>query len=387
MRLFKLKIVAIVFFISMLGYSQNSATIQDEDYNNTLFKQEDLDKLLQESYYNEKLMLERLTAFFFHNLINEYRLKGDGNWLFWDENLWLAARNQNVYLFELNYISHNQDKGNNYFTGVSPSDRIDYVSKTDYNARGENIHYSSSSYSRQNDIVERAKGIAKDSFESWKHSPGHNRNMLEHKYNSHGTSFLINDNKVLATSVFQGSNSIQVEEIAITWDDEIAKGNVPLFIVKDQEVYSSIPEKDLNKKVLEIIKKKFVSTICINDNNLNQAAKRHVDYLIANNTLSSIQNKGNKKFYARTPKKRYVKAAGNFKWLTCMFTKVYDKSIILQYPLKDFIDSEQVFADIDKKMQRFLPNTSIIEKWGVDVNFYKEQNDYYCVINIVYIVR
>jgi hypothetical protein len=128
--------------------------------------------------------------------------------------------------------------------------------------------------------------------------------------------------------------------------------NVPLFIIKDQEVYSSISEKDMSKRVLDIIEKKFASSICINDKNLDKATKKHVNYIIANNTISSIQKKEDKKFYAKTPKKRYNKASGKFNW----FARVYDKSIILKYPVKDFINPEQVFDDIDMQMEEFIPN-------------------------------
>jgi hypothetical protein len=387
MRFLRFRNILFFLFLSLLGFSQNATSTKDSAYNKSLLKQEDLSEILRDSDDNEKLILERLTAFFFHNLINEYRISSDKSWLFWNENLWLAARNHNVYMINEKDFGHFQNPDSKLFTGINPKARLSYVTGISRLICGENVHYSGGGNSKQTDMAEIAQEIAQESFKSWQNSPGHNKNMLNNAYNTHGTSFLINDKKIIATTVFQENKNFQLEEITITWDSELANQNIPNFIIKDNEVYSSKSEKDLSKIVCDIIKSEFLRSTASHDRDMDKAAKKHVKYMIANNNQSSIEERSNKYYYAKTPKKRYLKAAGNFKWVSFMFTKVYDKSIILNYPLKDFINPDMVFTDIGKKINKFLPHRPLIEKWGTSVSFYKEQDQYVCVLNFVYIIK
>ncbi len=149
----------------------------------------DLQSLLSRSETDSVLKIERLAAVKFHKLINEYRVSKGVKPLRWNDTLWLAARNHNIYMWSVNLLWHNEDKKDKCFTGVEIDDRVAYVAKTNLHYMGENCLFNYDTKGKNIKII--AEKIAKESFKIWKESVGHNENMLLREYEFHGTAFNI----------------------------------------------------------------------------------------------------------------------------------------------------------------------------------------------------
>lgn len=192
--------------------------LKSQQIKDTLYREADVYRLLEQIEEDPMLQLEWLTSFHFHQLINEYRSSKKYKRIYWDHKLWMTSRNHNVYLLrDLKHLSHNQSKNNSFYSGRYPEDRVEYVtyqSKEFESAGYENCNFSGFSFSldRINQgIVDNqdkeamnklAKSTAEDGFESWKNSMGHNQNMLNEDHIAHGTSFVFGHDGVYATSVF-----------------------------------------------------------------------------------------------------------------------------------------------------------------------------------------
>lgn len=223
--------ICVLVFISV-SYSQESGDFYSKSkYDTLLLKANGLPMLLKDVKTNSTLQYERLAAYIFHRIINQYRVSKKLKPLAWDDRLWLAARNHNIYLTHSNLRSENahvQIKGKRFFTGVDFLDRIKYVfsekSVGEMEGSGENIHSVGGGWILG--LEDAAVCGADYSLHSWKHSHGHNLNMLDKRHLSHGTSFYIfnigDSFYIFATSVFSSSKSGS-KTIVIDWSVSLAK--------------------------------------------------------------------------------------------------------------------------------------------------------------------
>jgi hypothetical protein len=221
-----------VFLFIYASYSQETGRFYSKSkYDTLLLKANDLPMLLKDVKTNSTLQYERLAAFVFHRIINQYRVSKKLKPLAWDDRLWLAARNHNIYLTHSNLRSENahvQIKGKRFFTGVDFLDRIKYVfsekSVGETEGSGENIVSNSGGWILG--LEDCAIWDPEYALQSWKHSPGHNLNMLDKRHISHGTSFYIFNRGdsfyIFATSVFSNCKSGS-KPIVIDWDVSLAK--------------------------------------------------------------------------------------------------------------------------------------------------------------------
>ncbi|MDT8412175.1 MAG: CAP domain-containing protein [Vicingaceae bacterium] len=167
----------------------------------------DLDNILNEVEIDTIAKIERLAAFEFHHLLNNYRKQQRKQALDFDEIMWVAARNHNLYMKAAKDLTHREDmKLSNltpYSTGNYPSERVDFAAadKEVYiSSGGENCLYNYSFYG--NNYVEIAKNMALTAFNQWKGSKGHHENMLTADYKKHGIAFTYDKGTVWATNVF-----------------------------------------------------------------------------------------------------------------------------------------------------------------------------------------
>ena len=167
----------------------------------------DLDNILKEIENDSIAKIERLDAFEFHHLLNNYRKQQRKQTLDFDEIMWIAARNHNIYMKAAGDLTHREDITLNnltpYSTGNYPSERVDFAAadKEVYiSSGGENCLYNFSFYG--NNYVEIAKNMALTAFNQWKGSPGHHENMLTENYKKHGIAFTYDGGTVWATNVF-----------------------------------------------------------------------------------------------------------------------------------------------------------------------------------------
>jgi len=194
--------------LGVLAFCINSSTAQICTIN-------DLNQLFEQADNDLNTKIERIAAIEFHKLLNQYRKSKGRDTLFFDETLWIASRNHCTYMRERNVLTHTQAKGDKkskVFTGQEPGDRYNFAAggNAEYNWSGENALYNFSG--NGNDFEQKALDIAKQSFEQWKNSPGHNANMLgNHAFE--GTAFIITYGKVWGTSLFaRGERKESIEE-------------------------------------------------------------------------------------------------------------------------------------------------------------------------------
>ncbi len=227
------KFIAFLFFcLPQLSFSQIQGTIKD-----TIYKEADFYVFLKNIKIDSLLQLERMTSFHFHQLINQYRASKGKKTIYWDDKLWLAARNHNIYLLKNNKnLSHSESNSKSYFTGSLPENRVDYVtySSGEYKFDGfENcavsgemapgsIDIKAYKLDSTKDFIELAKSSAEYMFELWKSSPGHNSNMLDPEHLAHGTSFVFGEFAEYATSVFtQKQKYYSPDKIDLNFNSDI----------------------------------------------------------------------------------------------------------------------------------------------------------------------
>ncbi|MEI6348345.1 MAG: CAP domain-containing protein [Bacteroidota bacterium] len=343
---------------------------------NGLLRESDFPMLMSEVKTNKSLQIERLSAYYFHQLINKYRIEKKTTTLYWDERLWLAARNHNLYQAGIADIDHTEQVKNDFFSGKQPEDRVKFVTYNmeEIDGIGENVLYN---YDKDGETVEEiALNIAKAAFLQWKNSPPHNANMLDDAYFSHGTSLYIsNDGKVFGTTVFAFKYEFEEQEITLHWDTAMAKRNPSLF-VKDGKSYDKLDRNSSSdeKKLLTLVKKKMPSAKKSLDKGMQIAAQKQLNYL----------KSGNEKEKNSTPKKRYLKAT-KYKTLLYVLThKIQEKSFNI-FCTEAEIKNKSVFAKIEKELQTQFSQRNKIQKWGAAVAIIEKDKQFQIIIDVVWV--
>lgn len=349
-------------------------------YEDVLLKRGDISRMLNDVKNDKYLQFERLSSYFFHQLINEHRVKNNLSWLYWDDCLWIAARNHNVYMAN-NVFSHHEKEGLKYFSGKDAPDRVNYVC-SNIICSGENIY--SSSWRSVTDVEQDAKNIAIGAFDSWKKSYGHNRNMLFNKSFTHGTSFYFSGGYIHATTVFAYSVKSGNQEVVIHWDAELAKNNVPKLVLHGEKILSSIPLKTLNDSVVLLVNALMPSEKSKLDPEMKIATRKHVLYLRSNRENTLIQSRKNKNYYAKTPSKRYLKASKYKKLFAVSSMQIQEKSFYIPITIADFID-DAVFSKIQNMISLGFPSKDKVSKWNSSVAFFERGGIYYCIIDVMWV--
>ena len=164
---------------------------------NTYFAQAAIKKSVLES--NEEKIAQ-----YFHEALNEYRVAKKKEPLKWHTELPKAAKNHNAWMSKHNTLVHEEvEKKKMFFTGVQPRDRVEYIGVgTSGKTVGENCLYFQINADVTKPLSEEvAKELAQQVFETWKASPGHNKNML-FQFTTHGTAITLIDQRLWATDVF-----------------------------------------------------------------------------------------------------------------------------------------------------------------------------------------
>ena len=188
-------VLGLVLFIAITSFT-----------NAQIYTERGVPLLLKKSKSDSISKIERLAALEFHKLINAYRKSNKLSALEWNETLWIATRNHNIWMSHANKLNHHQTSNTKYFTGLKPGDRYDFAAGGESNNSwsGENALYNYSIQGKS--IKEIAINIAKTSFIQWQNSPGHNENMLGKRHLMHGVAFTLDNNMVWGTDLFSSSN-------------------------------------------------------------------------------------------------------------------------------------------------------------------------------------
>jgi uncharacterized protein YkwD len=280
-----------------------------------------LNSIIKQSKKDSVQRIERLAAFKFHELINQYRVKNGAVALAWDDTLWLACRNHNLWMEAGSELSHDEKPGTEYFTGKSPGERYEFASNKQGSCSwsGENALYNWNKSGRSIDEI--AANIASACFNQWKNSPGHNQNMLAKQSKVHGTAFSLGKNgRVWGTDLFAyppayfkyGRDIKKSNEVEIVNNEPAAEPVVqtPLPEIK-------VPSKKYVKLNLGQTKDNLVNALYsskddkgpVKNNSMEKAAGRHADYMANAKQLSHQEMKSKRSFYGETERKRMMKAS------------------------------------------------------------------------------
>jgi uncharacterized protein YkwD len=271
------------------------------------------------------MKIERLAALKFHKLLNAYRRENKLDTLRFNDTLWLASRNHNIWMMVNNQLSHSEEKDTPSFTGEDPGDRYEFVAKDNANCSwtGENCLYN---FSYGSSIEKAAENIARESISQWKSSPGHNANMLRERHRQHGVAFNIGkDGRCWGTDLFTDGPYYRTN---------ISSKNttpVPTTAVLEKR------KRFVQTQAEEALKDRLYAASGQSKQHvyLEEAAKQHAAYLGANRkTLGHEEIEGKRFFTGVTPEKRFRKAAG-----------LKSKKLLKNYVLKESVASANYHID------------------------------------------
>jgi len=304
--------------------------------------------------------IERLAALKFHDLINLYRKTNKLDTLCWDEALWVACRNHNIWMASNSELSHSEKSGTKNFTGSRPEDRYIYATaeKGKSSWSGENALYN---YSDHGNTIEKiSNNIAIQSFEQWKRSPGHNSNMLGLSHKSHGVSFYLSkEGRVYGTDLF--ASSIDKQFCSLT------KSQIQdVYSIKTISVNSSqktnatekIAKVNIQKLELDIVSNLYAfyglekSNCAIKKSNpMEKSAIQHSKYMSAAKQLTHKELKNKRNFSGENEEKRIIKATYGFYIISKYKTKINESVAYIEVDAKN-IDEKNLANEIQTRLDK-----------------------------------
>jgi len=343
-----------------------------------VLRQGDLESLLSEIPNRPDLQLERLAAYFFHQRINQYRLDNKLTTLYWDERMWLAARNHNVYMMKTK-CSHEETKGAAGFTGINPSDRIQFVTYNGFKMSlyAENILMNfTADYQRS--LVDNAKNIADESFEQWRNSPPHNKNMLHPNLFAHGTSFYGGNNKlnqIFGTTNFGNASDFVKQEISITWNDSLAKRYPPRYESNRKPIKPvNWSVQQTEKELFNVVKARMPKPASAYNADLTLAAEMGIKSRSGKEITKDI----------RDTKSNYQKATTKPD-LKLMLSKLHEKVYRFEFS-KEQLLNKSALKVIDDRISKDLPDATKIKFWGGKCVLTESDKVFLFEIDLIYVI-
>jgi len=362
--------------------SLSQTQIQDRVYT-----EGNLVELFRNIETDEKLQFERLIAYHFHQIINEYRQTKGKKTLYWDDRLWLAARNHNLYMNAADELTHGESSKNSFYTGGAPTTRMKYTSygliQTD--GGGENcLMFSLDEEEMTNEL---ALSIAQDGFDQWRNSDGHNQNMLNSDYFAHGTAFSTNGAVYGTTAFCTTPAAFNKNEIEISWDEELAAKHPPLFKENGLEFKRYEWDVRLDEYAMFYILNQESKLNGLEEKDAAfTAAKMHLIYLLNENATGLEENKKAKSFYGTTSKKRYLKATKYLGIFGLLKYKVQE--ILFQFEItEDELKTKTAIIILEEKLKNGFPIPDRAEYWGGIIQLVKRGEKYIAYVDVMYLVR
>lgn len=203
----KTKIFFLLIF-TLLTFGLFSKILRRENH---IFKVSDIELIKKLQLEDSTYKIEYMVAIKFHEKLNDYRKSMYLNPLDFSYAHWIASRNHSYWMSQncppecqtTKFASHYQTRGTKYFTGLSPEERLSYVSNKCI-WTGENVLSDPSFRKRKIENSEQiAEEIAQHALNLWITSTGHHRMMLLPRHKVVGTAFIIGlDGRIWATSLF-----------------------------------------------------------------------------------------------------------------------------------------------------------------------------------------
>ena len=124
-----------------------------------------------------KVEFEKLVSDVMLQLVNEHRQANGVEPLTEVSDLMITAKGKSQHMADNNYFDHN-------YNGIDCFSLIKQLYNTDVS--GENIIYTSETFSENGYSTDGARNLAYKLFDMWKNSPGHNENMLKSDFKEFG---------------------------------------------------------------------------------------------------------------------------------------------------------------------------------------------------------
>lgn len=337
--------------------------------------------LLKQSKKDSVQKIERLAALKFHKLINDYRVKSGSEALVWDDTLWLTCRNHDLWMNAKSELSHDEKAGTVNFTGKSPGERYAYTSNNKglCSWTGENALYNWSK--NGNSIDEIAKDIATTSFEQWKHSPGHNENMLAKRSKVHGVAFYLgNGGKVWGTDLFAytSTNKIYWPENKIKNSPQILTDATELKTTPVKAPVKKYIRLDLKETKEHLVNALYTSAdvkrdLAISKSKImERAAEHHTEYMANVKMLTHEEKRNNRNFYGETEKKRMMKASKGFYFFTKFKTKAHESIAMVETDIAA-LNIDSIAGEINKQLNLNTEGPITSVGYGVSLKRLKNQ--------------
>jgi uncharacterized protein YkwD len=258
--------------------------------------------------------IERLAALKFHKIINDYRKKSKLDTIAWDDALWLTCRNHCIWMNANTVLSHDEKAGTKYFTGKGPHDRYKYTTSGKGKSQwcGENALYNYEI--KGNTITQIATSIALYSFEQWRHSPGHNRNMLEKDSKVHGVAFLLNSTGIVySTDLFARNidTELNYKDQLIDKEELTPIATIPIQTPVEVE---KLVKLDMKKVKSDLVNKLYSMNVPFSNyyakrnTAMEKASTLHAEYMGSVKQLTHNESKKKRKYYGEDIDSRMIKA-------------------------------------------------------------------------------
>lgn len=324
--------------------------------------------------------IERLASIEFHRILNKHRAAQNIAQLGWDDTLWAACHNHNVWMMQNGNLNHHEKKGTSGFTGDGPGERYVYAAKGGAHRSwsGENCLYN---YSADGSTVtEIARSIAVYSFNQWKNSPGHNRNMFNPNSRVHGVAFLLDDGKVWATDLFaSGGEGFR----AAPHDDAAMPFSAPIVIDPPAKAAPAKPvaKKQVKLNIKETEQNLYTALLAKMDGQqqarhskaMGKAALKHAEYLAAYRKTDHKQAKNKKLYYAGTPAARVRKASNGLSMLAGGKGSIVEAVAVVTVEA-DELDLEKLAGDILAMWEKDAGGNGNVINSGVGVKIKRVKN-------------
>ncbi len=322
--------------------------------------------------------IERLASIEFHRILNKHRAEQKIVQLGWDDTLWAACHNHNVWMMQNGNLNHHEKKGTSGFTGDGPGERYVYAAKGGAHRSwsGENCLYN---YSADGSTVtEIARSIAVYSFNQWKNSPGHNRNMFNPNSRVHGVAFLLDDGKVWATDLFasggSGFRSVPPDDASMPVTAPVAselpaKAPAAKPVAKKQV---KLNINDTEQKLYATLAAKTGGGQARHSKSMGKAALKHAEYLAAYRKTDHRQAKNKKFYYAETPAARVRKASKGLSLLAARSSIAESVAVISVEA--DALDVEKLAGEILAAWEKEGSENGTVVNSGIGVKIKRAKN-------------
>lgn len=103
----------------------------------TPYKAESIEVLVAKSSTDSIACIERMAAYYFHKILNNFRKENNLKELHWNDTLWIAGMNHSLWMYREHELTHSEREKTWYYTGQHLEERVLYASNGN-----DHLHWS-----------------------------------------------------------------------------------------------------------------------------------------------------------------------------------------------------------------------------------------------------